>query len=149
MSEHRVMNIKPTSWQWEKTKDLLHFYFMLGAIPSLAIIFYVYVFVGPATLEPIPQGYNPKPWEYYRNPITRFFVRYIHTLPQQDYEKYLHVMYIEKKCMEARKLEKRVRDLVDARRDYRYFYYVPVSAKESYKMRLAVQEENMFVELGR
>lgn len=148
MSEHHVMDIRPTTWQWDKTKDLLHFYFMLGAIPSLIVIFCSYVFVGPATLEPIPEGYDPKPWEYYRNPITRFYVRYIQTLPQQDYEKYLHVMYIEDKCMKARKLEARVHDLIYERKDYRYFYYFPVSAKESYKMRLAAKEDNTFVDMG-
>ena len=62
----RVFRITPSRWQWQKTKDLLHFYVMLGVIPLSLITFLAYVFVGPAQLEEIPEGYIPKNWEYYR-----------------------------------------------------------------------------------
>ena len=39
---------------------------MVGAIPATAIIFYSNVFIGPATLTPIPEDYEPKHWEYYK-----------------------------------------------------------------------------------
>lgn len=70
-------------WQWHKFKDMLHYYAMVGLIPVSAIIFYTNVFIGPAQLEPIPEGYVPKHWEYHRHPITRFISRYIHNNPQQ------------------------------------------------------------------
>lgn len=69
--------------QWHKFKDMFHYYAMVGLIPAGLIIFYANVFIGPAQLEPIPDGYNPKHWEYHRHPITRFIARYIHTNPQQ------------------------------------------------------------------
>lgn len=56
---------------------------MVGLIPVGAIIFYTNVFIGPAQLTPIPDGYEPKHWEYHRHPITRFIARYIHNNPQQ------------------------------------------------------------------
>lgn len=62
---------------------MFHYYAMVGLIPAGLIIFYANVFIGPAQLEPIPDGYNPKHWEYHRHPITRFIARYIHTNPQQ------------------------------------------------------------------
>lgn len=58
--------IQASRWQWHKTKDLCHFYFLVGAIPLGIITFCTNVFVGPATLKPIPEGYEPKYWEYYR-----------------------------------------------------------------------------------
>lgn len=66
MSEHRVMEVTASRWQWHKTKDWLHFYTFMGIIPAGLLIFYCNVFIGPATLEPIPEGYIPKQWEYYR-----------------------------------------------------------------------------------
>ncbi|CAL7941321.1 unnamed protein product [Xylocopa violacea] len=66
MSEHHVMEITATRWQWKQTKNWLHFYFFVGAIPATLIVLYANIMIGPATLEPIPEGYNPQAWEYYK-----------------------------------------------------------------------------------
>lgn len=68
MSDHgpRLMPMQPTRFQWHKFKDLFHYYIMVGAIPLTALIFYTNVFIGPATLTEIPEGYEPKHWEYHR-----------------------------------------------------------------------------------
>lgn len=60
------MEIQPSRFQWNKFKDNLHFYTLIGALPCIAIIFITNVFIGPATLTPIPEGYQPKHWEYHR-----------------------------------------------------------------------------------
>lgn len=64
----RVMSntfiIEASRWQWHKTKDMFHLYFMVAAIPMSIIIFCSNIFVGPATLTPIPEGYVPEHWEY-------------------------------------------------------------------------------------
>lgn len=65
MSEHRTFPLVPSRFQWGKFKDLLHFYTLLGIIPVGAVLFYTNVFIGPATLSEIPEGYVPKHWEYY------------------------------------------------------------------------------------
>ena len=62
----RLFKIEPTRWQYNKIKDLMHFYIAIGVIPLTIITFLVNVFVGPATLREIPEGYTPKYWEYYR-----------------------------------------------------------------------------------
>lgn len=61
---HHQMIIKPSRFQWDKFKDLLHFYVMLGVIPVTALVLYANIFVGPAQLAEIPEGYEPKHWEY-------------------------------------------------------------------------------------
>lgn len=70
MSEHRTLAIQPSRWQWKKFKDLFHLYTLVAAIPVGAILLYTNIFIGPATLSEIPEGYVPKHWEYYRVSIT-------------------------------------------------------------------------------
>ena len=53
-------------FHWHKFKDLLHFYTLVGAIPILSFITYVNLAIGPAKLAEIPEGYEPKHWEYQR-----------------------------------------------------------------------------------
>ena len=52
-------------------QDDLHFYFMLGAIPCGLGILAANIIGGNTELRAIPEDYNPKEWEYFRNPITR------------------------------------------------------------------------------
>uniref|UniRef100_A0A6B2ELK9 NADH dehydrogenase [ubiquinone] 1 beta subcomplex subunit 5, mitochondrial n=1 Tax=Phlebotomus kandelakii TaxID=1109342 RepID=A0A6B2ELK9_9DIPT len=124
-----TMFITPSRFQWHKFKDLLHFYTMLGLIPILGIVFYTNVFVGPATLTEIPEGYEPQPWEYYRHPITRFLAKYFNSSPQQEYEKYCHHIYEENEKKQLRALENRVMELMRERNDYQAYYYRDVIAK--------------------
>lgn len=63
---HKTMYITPSRFQWHKFKDLTHFYLMLGIIPAAAVVFYSNLFIGPAQLTEIPEGYTPKHWEYHR-----------------------------------------------------------------------------------
>lgn len=66
MSDHRVFPMEPSRWAWTKFKDYAHFYFMLGLIPCSLVVTGMNVFIGPATLSEIPEGYTPKYWEYYK-----------------------------------------------------------------------------------
>lgn len=50
---------------------------MVGAIPWACLIFYCDVFIGPAKLAPIPEGYEPKEWEYYRVSNVKFKINII------------------------------------------------------------------------
>ncbi|XP_012276875.1 NADH dehydrogenase [ubiquinone] 1 beta subcomplex subunit 5, mitochondrial [Orussus abietinus] len=135
MSEHRTMPLTPTRWQWHKTKDLLHLYTLVGLIPIGIIIFCANVFVGPATLEPIPEGYTPKHWEYYRSPITRFLARYVYHSPQQDYELYAFHMYEQTEIMKIKLLQKKIVKLIEEREDYKAFYYRPAITKYIWNQR--------------
>lgn len=155
MSDHgpRLMHIQPSRFQWNKWKDYLHFYTLVGTIPLLTLVGLVNIFVGPATLEPIPDGYQPKHWEYHRvswlngffspifnffffffdrfqHPISRFMARYVFPTPQQDYEKRMHVIYVDHEKRQLLFLEEKIQKLIKKRRDYEAYYYRPVSAKD-------------------
>ncbi|XP_015513916.1 NADH dehydrogenase [ubiquinone] 1 beta subcomplex subunit 5, mitochondrial [Neodiprion pinetum] len=144
MSDHgpRIFPLQPSRWQWNKTKDLFHFYMMLGLIPVAIIVTGSYIFIGPATLQEIPEGYVPKHWEYYRNPISRFLSRYIFTSHQQDYEKALHFLWEENEKTKLRHLEERVLNLMKDRTDYQAWYYRPGIAKYHRYSRKALEEIN-------
>lgn len=66
MSDHgpRTMVIKPSRWQWNRFKDLIHFYTLLGVLPATLVIMYINLFIGPAKLAEIPEGYVPETHEY-------------------------------------------------------------------------------------
>lgn len=66
MGGHHLMPIKETRWQWTKFKDFVHYYVLVGVIPLTLFVTYVNVFIGPAKLAPIPEGYRPEHWEYYK-----------------------------------------------------------------------------------
>lgn len=65
----------------------------------------------------------------WQHPISRFISRYIYATPQQDYEKTLHVLYVENEKKQLRFLEEKVENLMKERRDYQAWYYRPVTAK--------------------
>ncbi|KAL0103621.1 hypothetical protein PUN28_017714 [Cardiocondyla obscurior] len=123
MSEDRTFVIRPSRFQWHKTKDWFHFYFLLGAIPVGIGITLTNVFIGPATLQEIPEGYVPKEWEYLQHPIKRFFQRYLFPSPQQEYEKQLHIIYHESQLRKVRCLEHQVNQAMALNRDYRSNYF--------------------------
>lgn len=56
--------------------------------------------------------------------------RYMFQSPQQDYEKRMHVIYINHEKRMLGFLEDKVKKLIKQRRDYEAFYYRPVSAKD-------------------
>lgn len=125
----RVFPMLPTKMQWHKFKDTFHFFVMLGVIPLSAVVFYANVFIGPATLSEIPEGYHPKHWEFHRHPISRFIARYMYPSPQQEYEKHCHFIYEEQEKIKLRKLEAQIREKMGERHDYQAYYYRPATAK--------------------
>lgn len=44
---------------------------MLGVIPITALVLYSNIFIGPSQLAEIPEGYEPKHWEYEKVRFTR------------------------------------------------------------------------------
>ncbi|XP_058800446.1 NADH dehydrogenase [ubiquinone] 1 beta subcomplex subunit 5, mitochondrial [Phymastichus coffea] len=135
------MVITPTRWQWDKTKDLIHFYFMVMAIPLGIITFCANVFVGPATLTEIPEGYEPKYWEYYKNPIQRFLARYFYNNPQKEYEKGMAYVYNEQEVIKVRKLEHKISELMQKRLDYQYNYFLPYNTFPTREFREIVKRD--------
>lgn len=48
---------------------------------------------------------------------------------QQNYEKFLHHLYVEDHKIQLRLLEEKIIRLMKERRDHKAYYYLPVSAK--------------------
>lgn len=67
MSDHgpRLFWLTPSRFQWHKFKDSLHYAVAIGVIPVTALLTYVNIFIGPATLTKVPEGYEPEHWEYH------------------------------------------------------------------------------------
>lgn len=66
------MLVQPSNFQWNRFKDLLHFYVLLGVIPCTLISLYANIFIGEAELTDIPEGYVPEEHEYYKVYILLF-----------------------------------------------------------------------------
>jgi len=125
----RIMSITPSRFQWKKFKDLSHFYIMLGAIPLGLIVFFVNIFVGPAELAEIPEGYHPQNYEYYSHPVKRWFAKHVYVSEQQRYENMLHYLCEKEEARQMRLIEKKIRKLMSSRGDYKGWYYLPVTGK--------------------
>lgn len=138
----KLFRIEPTRWQWNKCKDMLHFYTAIGVIPLSILTFVVYVYVGPAQLTEIPEGYVPKHWEYYRNPITRFIMKHFNESHQECYERTMHMMYEETRKAKILELQDRILELMKNRQDHAEFYHVPFNAEHTYDKRVL----NEFIE---
>lgn len=62
---HKI-TIQPSTYTWSEFKDKLHFFVLLGVIPLTLITSYVNIFIGPAELTEIPDGYTPQRHEYFK-----------------------------------------------------------------------------------
>lgn len=144
MGGHNRMQVIPSRFEWERWKNDIHFYLMLGFGPMALVILYANLFVGHAELADIPEDYEPMPWEYYKGPIERWFARYVYEYPEKRYERTLHYLHVECERKKMRQLEKKVRALMHDRQDYKGWYYVPVDKSrldDAYKNQKTWQED--------
>lgn len=79
MGDHgqRHFEIKTCYWNFFKTLDLFHLYCSLALLIYGPIVLYANIFIGPATLAEIPEGYKPKHWEYYKVYINMYSFLYL------------------------------------------------------------------------
>ncbi|XP_076756508.1 NADH dehydrogenase (ubiquinone) SGDH subunit [Xylocopa sonorina] len=145
MSEERTMHITATRWQWSQTKNWLHFYILLGVIPAVLVIVCSNLFIGDATLEAIPEGYEPKEWEYYKHPISRFLARYCLPDPKMEYEKYLAKVHKDYTRMQLTNLERNIRAQIGEHSDYKYFSFKRGAVKDIIELRKRIDEGDIAV----
>lgn len=133
----------PSNWTWYKFKDLTHFYVMLGMFPAVGVATYCNLFIGPATMKPIPEGYDPKEYEYQRHPITRFIARYWWANYREMYEKHLHLNWLSYERYQTRIIEARVEQVINERRDVRGYKFRPVITKYHKQVRQWISDREV------
>uniref|UniRef100_A0A9N6WU24 NADH dehydrogenase [ubiquinone] 1 beta subcomplex subunit 5, mitochondrial n=1 Tax=Alona affinis TaxID=381656 RepID=A0A9N6WU24_9CRUS len=129
MSDHRLMPIKPSRYHWERFKDLTHFYVLVGAIPAGALIIYCNLFIGPAKLAEIPEGYEPEEYEYHSHPITRFMAKHMVRSYQQEYEMFCQDTYEQSLRAKLNLAEQRIKSKMRENNDVQNIYYGPVTSR--------------------
>lgn len=87
------MVLRPSNWLRYEATDTLSFWLMFCSLPVLALVLYVNLMIGDATLAVTPEGYEPEEYEYERRPISRFLARYYFKSEIKNYEKHLHEIY--------------------------------------------------------
>jgi len=137
-----VFVIRPTSYAWRIHKDLMHFYIILGMAPTAITAFFMNMFIGPAELAEIPDGYRPRHWEYWKHPLTRWFARYLYPNPIIEYEMEKWQFWDEAEKIVLRKIHQRARAIMGNRNDYQSWFYVPVEAKYHRFIRGAYQHQD-------
>lgn len=92
----RVVNVFPTAHRGYKFKKYFMTYFLIGAIPAAAIIFYSSSIVGEAELYDYdPEQYQPEFYEFFAHPITRFLAKYVMEDPRVSYYKDVYAIEFE------------------------------------------------------
>jgi len=141
----RKMVVKVSEYTKRRHLDELHYQICLCGFPFLFIIIYANVFVGQATLTEIPEGYEPEHWEYYKHPISRFMAKYLFHAEPVQYEIEMsrrHQMLLD---MEKQEWEKKCKELMQERQDYKAWYFLPADLhpieKANAKWRDIVREE--------
>eukprot|EP00088_Acartia_fossae_P062307 TRINITY_DN7517_c0_g1_i1.p1 TRINITY_DN7517_c0_g1~~TRINITY_DN7517_c0_g1_i1.p1 ORF type:complete len:174 (-),score=21.94 TRINITY_DN7517_c0_g1_i1:71-592(-) len=120
---------RPSRWMYDRFKDDLHFYALLTGIPVGIAITTINLFYSNGQLSAIPDGYTPKEWEYYPNPITRFITRYFKIGYQELYEVHLHNMWECAKVSEMSQLKNEVKRQMAMKGDYKGWYHRSDMAK--------------------
>lgn len=141
----RKMVVKVSEYSKRRYLDELHYQICLCSLPFVLIIIYANVFVGQATLKEIPEGYEPQHWEYYKHPISRFFARYIFHPEPVQYE--IDMSKRHQALLDVEKIawEKKCKELMQERQDYKAWYYFPADIhpieKANAKWRDIIREE--------
>ncbi|KAH3781394.1 hypothetical protein DPMN_159221 [Dreissena polymorpha] len=124
-----TMVIKPSQYQWNRIKDELHFYILLGVLPLAAFATYCNVVYGPAELQDIPEDYVPMPHEYLKNPVSRKLVAFFNDWLMESYEKrYEKTVYTVWRDMEKQNQRLdfwKMQRLMGERQDQKNFYFIP------------------------
>lgn len=128
----RKLIIQPSRHHWDHFWDDVHFYALLGIIPCGLLSLYLYVFVGPAELTEIPEGYEPQEFEYHRHPLTRglaWFKTHWVISDQESYERDIAYKNEDYLRVETRKEFRHIKEQESLHGDYRGYYFVPVNPR--------------------
>ncbi|KAI3382955.1 hypothetical protein SNEBB_003117 [Seison nebaliae] len=126
-SSERTFQFRPSKYVNAILKDYFHYYILLGCIPLGGIIGYANIFYGPAKLKDIPEGYDPKIYEYHKNPISRA-ISYCIPPPEQTHEWSIQALRDIMNKQRVRLLEQKVNRLMRDKDDTKSWHFVPIES---------------------
>lgn len=127
-SGHDAMDITPSQFAWNKAKDSLHFFTLLAVIPA-AIITTITNIRGNPELSEIPEGYEPRHWEYYRIPLTRWIAKWFFRTEELEYEIEIAQHELDAEEFILRKSQERIEKVMAFYTDHRSRNFRPVYAE--------------------
>lgn len=127
-SGHNAMRIEPSNYAWKHMKDRVHFFTIIGIVPVSVISAIVGIRANPELRE-IPEGYEPRHWEYYRHPITRFMAKYFFTAPDLDDECELALQQYHSETLILNRVHHEVLRVMSFYNDHRSEFFSPYFAE--------------------
>lgn len=118
------MEIKPTTSDWIFYKNWMHFYILIAMIPASIITTIINIRANPQLSE-VPDGYEPRYWEYFKHPISRWMARYLYDPVEQDHE---IMMAFQEGASESKVLSQiiaKVDKVMSFYQDHRSMYFRP------------------------
>jgi len=138
----RKMVVKQSDFERRRFFDEMHYQACICSLPFVLLVLYFNIFVGQATLTEIPEGYEPKHWEYYKHPITRWWSWLLDHPEPMEHEMKMSKMYQISLYVERTQWEKKVEELMKDRQDYKAWYFLPYPVEDTEK-RQANQRDKM------
>lgn len=127
-SGHNAMEITPTNIDMKFTNNWLHFYIVITAVPIAVITTIINIRANPELSE-VPEGYEPRHWEYYKHPITRFMAKYFFVPNDLDRE----VLMAAKEDLGQQEIVKHIaakcESVMKFYNDHRSFHFIPFYAE--------------------
>lgn len=123
-SGHNAMDITPSNFYWKYFKNMAHFYALITMVPCLVITTIINIRANPELTE-IPEGYEPRYWEYYKHPITRFMARYFYRPMELDHELFMSMFDDWSQNMIMRDIQREAEQIMTFYQDHRSSYFRP------------------------
>lgn len=102
--------------------DHILLYAWIAAVPVALMGLYT-LYIGPAELKDIPEGYEPRHWEYYRTPVQRFMHKWVYQSYEQVYERNLHLIDLKMRKADSKRKHATVIDHMKYNFRYKGWYY--------------------------
>ena len=118
------MRIKPSNYITKHALNQIHFYLLLLGVPVTVILTIINIRANPELIE-IPDGYEPRHWEYYKHPISRWIARYLYYPMETEYEARLGLQEWKAEAKIASKVSDRVDRVMKFYNDHRSANFTP------------------------
>ena len=126
------MEIHPSDAEWIDVKNWTHFYIILTAVPLAVGITIINIRANPVLSE-VPEGYEPRHWEYHKHPIARFLAKHFFVPMEREHEVAIGACETSSESHILRKIGMKVDKAMMFYADHRARYFKPMFG-ESYRV---------------